>query len=53
MGVVQYTYLRYESTGDQYVGRVVAGLPICSAKFSVLPPQFDCYIDDVEEMRKS
>jgi len=53
MGVVQDTYLRYESAGDQYVGRVVAGLPIFPAKFSVLPPQFDCCIDDVEEMRKS
>lgn len=53
MGVVQDTYLRYESAGDQYVGRVVAGLPICSAKFSVLPPQFDCCMDEVDEMRKS
>lgn len=40
MGVIQDTYLRYEAAGDQYVGRVVAGLPICSAKFAVMPPQF-------------
>ena len=40
MGVIQDTYLRYEAAGDQYVGRVVSGLPICSAKFAVLPPQF-------------
>ena len=50
MGIVQDTYLRYESAGDQYVGRVVSGLPLCSAKFSVLPPQFDCCVKHMDEI---
>lgn len=40
LGGVQDTYLRYESAGDMYVGRTVAGLPIDSASFSILPPHF-------------
>ena len=35
MGQIQDTYLRFEAAGDQYVGRVVSGLPICSPKFEV------------------
>ena len=51
MGAIQDTYLRYEAAGDQYVGRVVAGLPICSWKFAVLPPQIvDCDVKKVEEI---
>lgn len=50
MEVVQDMYLRYETEGDQYVGRVVFGLPICSDKFSILPPQFDCCISDVHNI---
>ena len=42
MGAIQDTYLRYESAGDQYVGQVVSGSPLSSAKFGALPPQFDC-----------
>ena len=38
MGAIQNTYLRYEAAGDQYVGSVVSGLLIRSAKFGVLPP---------------
>ena len=51
MGAIQDTYLRYESAGDQYVGRAVSGLPIHSAKFGVLPPEieFDCHLDDVSQ----
>ncbi|OWZ17670.1 hypothetical protein PHMEG_0008349 [Phytophthora megakarya] len=37
---VQDHYIRYESAGDQYLGRVVAGLPLNRAKFSILPPHF-------------
>ena len=50
MGVVQDTYLWYEAAGDQYVGRVVSRLPICSSKFSILPPQFDCCISDIDHI---
>jgi len=41
LGGVQDRYIRYESAGDQYLGRVVAGLPLNSADFAVLPPHFD------------
>lgn len=53
MGVIQDTYLKYEAAGDQYVGRVVCGLPLCSAKFDVLPPQLvDCSLDESKELVK-
>ena len=38
---VQGTYLRYEAAGDREVGRIVAGLPIDSPNFAILPPFFD------------
>ena len=50
MGGVQDTYLRYEAAGDQYVGRVVSGLPISSPKFAALPPQFDCCVKTADEI---
>ena len=28
----------------------MSGLPICSPKFAVLPPQFDCCVKDSEEI---
>lgn len=37
---VQDHYIKYERAGDQYVGRVVAGLPIDSEQFAILPPHF-------------
>lgn len=37
---VEDRYLKYEAAGDQYVGRTVAGLPIHSAEFAILPPIF-------------
>ncbi|KAH9134399.1 hypothetical protein AeRB84_004524 [Aphanomyces euteiches] len=39
LGDVKDRYFRYEAAGDQYLGRVVAGLPINSADFARLPPQ--------------
>jgi hypothetical protein len=38
LGGVQDTYLRYESAGDMYVGRVVSGLPIHNPEFDVVGP---------------
>ncbi len=38
MTKIEKTYFRFERAGDQYVGRTVAGLPIHSAEFSILPP---------------
>ncbi|KUG01951.1 hypothetical protein AM587_10001959 [Phytophthora nicotianae] len=37
LGGVQDRYFRYEAAGDQFLGRVVAGLPINDSK---LPPHF-------------
>jgi len=40
-GKVLSTYLRYEAAGDQYIGRIVAGLsPSSGTKFAQLPPHF-------------
>lgn len=44
---VQDTYLQYSDAGDQHIGRVVAGLPVHSKDFALLPPFFahaDCEI---------
>ncbi|KAF1785227.1 hypothetical protein GQ600_11667 [Phytophthora cactorum] len=40
LGGVQDRYFRYESAGDQYLGRVVAGLPLNRSAFATLPPYF-------------
>ena len=53
MGVIQDIYLKYKVAGDQYVGRVVSGLPVCSAKFAILPPQLDdCDVETSETLVK-
>jgi hypothetical protein len=33
-------WYRYEGAGDQYVGRVLSGLPLYSKEFATLPPHF-------------
>lgn len=40
LGGVQDRYLRYAAAGDQFLGRVVAGLPLDNANFASLPPHF-------------
>ena len=50
MGIIQDTYLRFEAAGDQYVGRVVVGLPLCSPKFAVLPCEVDCSVEESNKM---
>ena len=40
LGNVLERYFKYEDAGDQFVGRVIAGLPVNTSKFSVLPPHF-------------
>lgn len=40
LGNVQDGYFRYEAAGDQFLGRVVVGLPIDKSTFAVLPPYF-------------
>ena len=39
-GAVKDVYQRFQSTGDQYVGRTVSGLPRHSDEFAILPPRF-------------
>ena len=40
IGSVYEKYIRYERAGDQFCGRVLAGLPLGSPDFAVLPPHF-------------
>lgn len=40
MNDVEKTYFRFEKAGDNFVGRTVAGLPIHSTEFAILPPTF-------------
>jgi hypothetical protein len=47
LGDVQDRYIRYEPAGDQYLGRVIAGLPLNGADFALLPPHFVQNDDDV------
>ncbi|KAH9113936.1 hypothetical protein AeMF1_011949 [Aphanomyces euteiches] len=51
LGNVMERYFRYEAAGDQCTGRVVAGLPVNSNDFCVLPPHFrntdDPKLDDI------
>jgi hypothetical protein len=37
---VRDVYMLYEKAGDQYCGRILAGLPVMSGDFSVLYPEF-------------
>jgi hypothetical protein len=40
MGNVRDVYMLYEKAGDQYIGRLTAGLPVLSEKFAVSNPDF-------------
>jgi hypothetical protein len=40
LGNVDDKYYSLQKAGDQYCGRVVAGLPISQAEFAILPPHF-------------
>lgn len=42
-------YMKPGTVGDQYLGRVLCGLPPDSEKFCVLPPHFDEIDEDVAE----
>ena len=45
-------YLQFEAAGDHYASQVVFGLLICSPKFAVLLPQFDCCVQYSDEITK-
>jgi hypothetical protein len=40
MDGVEGRYFKFSAAGDQFVGRVVCGLPINGAEFGILPPYF-------------
>lgn len=40
MESVDKSYFRFENAADQYVGRILAGVPIAKAEFGDLPPHF-------------
>ncbi|KAF0742039.1 hypothetical protein Ae201684P_008889 [Aphanomyces euteiches] len=40
LGHVVERYIHYDGAGDQYVGRVIAGLSLRSSEFACLPPHF-------------
>eukprot|EP00957_Ditylum_brightwellii_P192937 14690689-Ditylum_brightwellii.AAC.1 len=42
MGKVQDMYMMYEKAGDQYIGRLLIGLPVISHMFAASHPQFTC-----------
>ena len=51
IGGVQDRYLRYENAGDQFLGRVVAGLPMDKPEFAILPPHFlNDHDEDVQHL---
>jgi hypothetical protein len=37
---VEKAYFRFERAGDQYLGRILCGLPIHAGEFATLPPTF-------------
>ncbi|KAH9119958.1 hypothetical protein LEN26_011360 [Aphanomyces euteiches] len=45
MGHVLERYIHHERAGDQYLGRVVAGLPNYKTEFATLPPHFPSVVD--------
>ena len=66
LGGVLNTYLCLENAGDQFVGRVAAGLPLLTNMFAVMPPRFppslyeenlgppaETESDEVKDLRKT
>ncbi|KAF0702781.1 hypothetical protein AaE_015708 [Aphanomyces astaci] len=45
LGNVLERYMHYEGAGDQFLARVMAGLPINDASFAILPPHFKMPLD--------
>lgn len=52
LGGIQDKYLKYERAGDQFVGRVLSGLPQDSVKFAALPPHFEQGVIEVDDVIK-
>jgi hypothetical protein len=47
LGDIQDRYLKYESAGDQFVGRILSGLPQNESGFACVPPHFEDGDEDV------
>lgn len=45
MGGVRNVYMLCERAGDQYVGRILSGMNVLSAKFGASAPDFFCHGD--------
>ncbi|RHZ12985.1 hypothetical protein DYB37_012456 [Aphanomyces astaci] len=45
LGNVIERYMHYKGAGDQFLARVIAGLPINDASFAILPPHFNMPLD--------
>ena len=46
LGKIFDIYWLFAEAGDQYCGRILAGLDPMSADFDILPPHFTCGVDD-------
>jgi integrase len=53
IGQVLDRYLRYSEAGDEFVGRVISGLPLSETSFTAPPPHFKAMNDaEQEELQK-
>ena len=52
IGQIQDMYLKFESAGDHYISHIILGLPICCLKFVLLPPCFDCCVNNGDGIAK-
>ena len=57
MSKIRDTCIQYAEAGDQHVGRVVAGLPVLSAKYACSSPIFcigtnerECSAEDIDNV---
>lgn len=58
MGKMKDIYMRYVTSGDQFVGRCLSLLPVLRAEFACSPPYFtrevvDADVDWVDDLRKT
>jgi hypothetical protein len=50
-GTLYRRYVRFEAAGDQFIGRILAGLPVQSSDFSAMPPRFNRDFIDSPRMK--
>eukprot|EP00007_Cunea_sp_BSH-02190019_P009096 CAMPEP_0174243804 /NCGR_PEP_ID=MMETSP0417-20130205/32892_1 /TAXON_ID=242541 /ORGANISM="Mayorella sp, Strain BSH-02190019" /LENGTH=751 /DNA_ID=CAMNT_0015323385 /DNA_START=1 /DNA_END=2252 /DNA_ORIENTATION=+ len=44
---VHRRYFKHQDAADQFIGRILAGLPLCDARFADLPPRFEVSLSQV------